>query len=330
MNFVGELESIYQANLWLRSASRVLVRLGEFSCRDFPDLYRKALRLPWGSFIKPGTSLEIGTSCSKSRLWHGDRIESTVREAIERSMGAVQGDTAAVQKILVRLVDDRCQISVDSSADLLHRRGYRVDVRQAPLRETLAAGILELLGWDGTAGLVDPMCGSGVFVAEAFMIASNLAPGRQRRFAFMQWPGYREGLWTDLCRRADGLQRADELPELSGFDADPEALVAARRNLNRLGGNAKFNSMRIENHSRHEGSGLVLCNPPYGERLGTSGQMAGLYRALGQCYRENFPGWQGAFLCPSPELARVTGLDFKPLARLSNGGIPIALYAGTL
>jgi len=331
--FAGGLDAIYRANLWLRSASRVLVRLSDWPCRDFPELYRKALKLPWGSFLRPGRALDFRVSAAHSRLWHSDRIALSLREAIERSLGPAPASSEfEPQQVFVRFSDDRCQISLDSSGELLHRRGYRKDVRQAPLRETLAAGVLQLLGWDGSQGLVDPMCGSGTFLSEALLLAQNRPPGRDRDFAFMHWPGYRQGLWNDLCRSADGALRPRPATLPAGYDLDPEAIAAARRNLERLEGgeSVHLELLDIRDQKPHAPPGLVICNPPYGERLGDPEQIRGLYGELGACYRRAFSGWRGAFVAPSRELAAATGLNFQETARLVNGGIPVGLYSGRL
>jgi putative N6-adenine-specific DNA methylase len=329
VTFSGGLTELYQANLWLRTASRVVVRLGAFRCSDFPELFRKALRLPWGRFIRPGTSLQVRVTSHRSRLTHGGRIAETLQEAMSRALGGAAGQTEAPrQLLLVRMEANRCVLSVDSSGELLHRRGYREHIGAAPLRETLAAGVLQLLGWDGRHSLVDPMCGSGTFLVEGAWLGMRRAPGLQRSFAFMQWPRYRAGLWAFL--QAEARRREIDLAAtLVGGDRDAAVLEAARGNAERAGvtGLVRFCRDDLAGSLKRPSAGLVLCNPPYGGRIGRGENLEDLYRRIGQVYRDRFRGWRGALLCPNGPLLRRTGLSWQCLARLDNGGIDVGLFA---
>jgi putative N6-adenine-specific DNA methylase len=329
VEFCGALRELYLANLWLRTASRVVVRFGELRCRDFPTLYRKALQLPWGRYVKPGTRLQVRATCRRSRLQHTERIADTLNKAMIRALGG--GDTAESgpkQLLIVSLEDDLCRLSFDSSGELLHRRGYRQDVGAAPLRETLAAGILMLLGWQGERPLFDPMCGSGTFLIEGALLALHRPPGAERKFAFMDWPRYRPGLWQALLLEA-AKQGRDSCPVLTGADRDAAVLEAARRNAKRAGVE-EYLSLQPMELSQQSSSpslpGLVLSNPPYGARLGR-GELDDTYRALGRVYREILPEWQRAFLCPDPRLAKTIGLPLTQSANLQNGGIRVGLFA---
>ncbi len=326
--FRGDLRALYRANLWLRTAGRVVVRLGELGCRDFPDLHKKALRLPWGRFIRPGTALRVRAMSRRSRLVHTGRIEETVADAAARALGAqaLQGE----QLVLVRMEDDRCVISIDSSGELLHRRGYRLHGGAAPLRETLAAGLLGLLQWQGEAPLLDPMCGSGTIAVEGALLARRMAPGRHRSFAFMQWPGWRPGLWEALQAEADRAVRS-AAQRIVASDGAPAVLHEARRNAERAGVGAQidFHCRDLADVVPGGEGGLVLCNPPYGERLGAAQDLRPLFRTLGGLGRR-FGGWQVAFLAPDEAPARATGLPVIPVARLSNGGIGVTLFAARL
>jgi putative N6-adenine-specific DNA methylase len=331
VEFCGGLREIYLANLWLRSASRILVRLGVVKCRDFPDLYRKGLRLPWGRFLRSETGLQIRASSQRSRLIHSGRIAATLNEAIDRALGRDQSPVGLQQLVLARFEDDVCQLSVDSSGDLLHRRGYRAETAFAPLRETLAAGILMKLGWDGSTPLADPMCGSGTFIIEAALLAGNRAPGLDRQFAFMDWPGFRPGLWDAVRIEARRAERP-VVVSLWGGERDPEALAAARRNAARAGVEplVQLCQQELERFVAPMGRGLVVCNPPYGKRIGRDEDLRPLYRSLGDVFLSQFSGWQGAFICPDDQLAKTTGLPLTRLASLSNGGIPVSLWTADL
>ncbi|ABA89495.1 23S rRNA (2-N-methyl-G2445)-methyltransferase, putative [Syntrophotalea carbinolica DSM 2380] len=330
--FYGGLEQLYKANLWLRTASRVLVRLGSFGCKDFPDLYQKALRLPWGRFVKPDTDLQIKASSSRSRLQHTGRIVETVESAAHRALGRATDSGAGLrQLILVRFEDNRCVVSVDSSGPLLHRRGYRHMVGAAPLRETLAAGILMLLDWDARTPLVDPMCGSGTFVVEGALMGMRRAPGTAREFAFMQWPRYRPGLWHVLQTQARSAEQSC-LPPLLGYDRDPDVIDAAAGNASRAGVAAvtQFGKAELGEGRFPERPGFIMCNPPYGGRLGRDVRLTGLYRRLGEFYRSSGGVWQGAVLCPVGPLAKSLGEGFDCIGLLNNGGIDVGLYKVSL
>lgn len=326
--FRGKLQTIYQANLWLRSASRVLVRFGEFRCRAFPDLYKQAARLPWGRFVRPGTPLSFRVSCRGSRLMHTARVAETLHAAAQKSLGtSVAAQASTSQQVLVRIFDDQVTLSVDSSGELLHRRGYRRAVTKAPLRETLAAGILMLLDWQAEEPLADPMCGTGSFVLEAAMLAAHRAPGLEREFAFMQWPGYRDGLWRQLCTEARRQQQAIVAP-LEGTDQDASAIDAARANLSRLDleGLVCFRQRELADSPVYPGIGLVVCNPPYGRRLVPEESLLSFYRAFGQHVQRAYPGWRVALLCPESFLVNATRLPFDKVTALKNGGLQVGLY----
>ncbi len=326
--FAGRLRELYLANLWLRTASRILVRFAEFHSRDFPDLYRKAQKLPWGRFFRPETPVAFRVTCHASRLNHTARIAETLESSLNQALGRLTNPAGAdPQLVLVRIVDDQVVLSIDSSGELLHRRGYRQSVTAAPLRETLAAGVLMLLNWHGTVPLADPMCGSGSFLFEGSLLARRQAPGLSRGFAFMNWPGFREGLWKLLCDEARrGELEADMT--LRGADESPEAVAAANDNLD----NCTFASLitiercAIAAQAVQAGPGLVVCNPPYGKRLLLDDAPEAYYAELGRQLQRVYPDWQVAMLCPDPVLAKATGLVFRQVATLDNGGLKVGLY----
>jgi len=328
VEFHGGLREIYLANLWLRTATRVVVRMDSFRCRSFPELFQRTRRLPWGQFLRPQTRLEVSASSRGSRLFHTDRIADTVRDAIGHPPGDPAGSSApGTQRLLVRFEDDVCQLSVDSSGELLHRRGYRQDAAPAPLRETLAAAMLLLAGWDGREPLYDPLCGSGTLPIEAALLAGRRPPGAKRTFAFMNWPGYRAGLWQALQVEAVRQQAAPETV-IAGSDRDPAVLAAARRNAGRAGveGLLQLRCAALETLELPPGPGLLIANPPYGARLGRGEDLQRLFAALGAACRRGGAGWRCLFLAPEAGLARATGLDLRPLAQFSNGGIEVVLF----
>ncbi len=326
--FAGRLRDIYRTNLWLRTASRILVRFAEFRSRDFPDLYRRAHRLPWGRFIRPEASVSFRITCHSSRLNHTTRIAETLESALNQALGRSTnpiGDNP--QLVMVRIVDDQVVLSIDSSGELLHRRGYRQSVTVAPLRETLAAGVLMLLGWNGTTPLADPMCGSGSFILEGALLARQLAPGLNRSFAFMNWPGYRDGLWKLLCGEAERAE-VDIALTINGADENPKAVAAANENCQRSGvtNQVVIDQLPVSEQPVHEGQGLVVCNPPYGKRLDLGEKPELYYAELGKQLQRAYPGWQLAILCSNPALVKATKRPFKQIASLDNGGLTVGLF----
>lgn len=332
--FSGGLRELYAANLHLRTATRILVRLGDFKATDFPELFRKVLRLPWGSFLRPDTAIEIRATAHRSRLIHTGRIVETVNAAIERALGRDASSDASAgfkQLILVRFEEDSCTISCDTSGELLHKRGYRSTAGAAPLRETLAAAALLLLGWDGSIPLCDPLCGSGTIAVEGGLLATHQPPGRHRHFAFMHWPGYRSGLWQALIQDADRRIVAPAAV-IYASDSDQRVLAVAAQNAQQAG-LAKyidFSCSELQALPARSGPGLVLCNPPYGIRLEPGEDLFALYRDLGSGFRRAFPGWTIAVIAPDEHLAKATGLEIRTQARLVNGGLAVSLYTAAI
>jgi putative N6-adenine-specific DNA methylase len=330
VDFAGTMDDVYRANLHLRCANRVLVRFAHFRATAFPDLYRRCVRLPWGRFIKPAAAVEVRGRCRHSRLMHTDRIAETVRQGIDRALGRSEPPPSQdfAQQVLVRFSEDQCQISIDSSGDLLHRRGYRQEQGAAPLRETLAAALLHASGWDGAEPLWDPMCGSGTLLIEGALLASRAAPGLQRHFAFENWPRFRPGRWQVLRQQAEKNRVPISSDLLFGTDHAADVLDGAQRNAQRAGV-ANLIAWRhgdFRDFAPPAQKGVILCNPPYGERLEDKKAVRSLYADFGTYVREHAHGWRGGFVCPDPALAAATGLPLTPAIDFPNGGLRVRLY----
>lgn len=338
------METIARANLWLRTATRVLVRVAEFRATAFFEVELHAKRIAWDRFVSAGSSVEFRVTCRKSKLYHSDAVAQRFAQAVERRVPGVRvakaktGDEEDAvensdrQLFVIRLLHDVCTVSVDSSGALLHRRGYRQQVAKAPLRETLAAAILLGAGWNGDVPLVDPMCGSGTIPIEAARLARLIAPGRDRDFAFLRWPETDCASWTRLLDDA----RSGELPaapvEITGADRDAGAIDAARANAER-GGVADDIDFRIQPISAlgpAEPPGLIASNPPYGARIGESDSLRNLYAQLGNTARAQRPGWTLALLSADQRLEQQTRLAFEEKFRTRNGGIPVRLVTAPL
>ena len=327
VEFSGMYRELYLANMWLRSASRILVRVGNVAARDFPTLYKRLSRLPWGRFVKPGTRCEIRAVSQQSRLIHTGRMAEVCLSAIAKSLGKEAESSGVAQKIYLRMRDDSCQVSIDSSGEHLHRRGYRQARVVAPLRETLAAGCLLACHYDGTFPLVDLMTGSGTLAIEAALIALNSPPGKGRSFAFMEWPKYRPGLWNHLLDEALRKEKRELVAPIIAIDNNPRAISAASQNLKTAGLEhiVQLRCGDMQEFTPSSSAGLVICNPPYGERLGKSASLQALYRDIGHVYGEKFATWEGAIICPELDFVKNLKLNFTPCLYFSNGGIRVAL-----
>lgn len=235
VEFTGSLETIYKANLCLRTASRILVRLGSFYASAFSELRKKAAHLEWRPFIEPGSKLNIRVTCHKSRLYHSDAVADRVLGAISDNLKSpVFLDKKSSIFIVVRIQNDRCTISIDSSGEHLHRRGYRQATAKAPLRETLAAGVILSSEWDKISPLIDPFCGSGTIPIEAALISRRVLPGNSRRFAFMDWVLFDQALWEKVVGSNQSLTKTDGV-KIFGSDRDAGAINLASMNALRAG-----------------------------------------------------------------------------------------------
>ena len=342
--FDASFDELTAANLWLRTASRVTVRIAEFEATAFRDLERLARQVPWETVTDAARPLRLRVTCRKSRLYHSDAVAERVAAAVAWRVGgdapfstaggdAEEGDDAedAGQLLVVRFLHDRCTISADSSGALLHRRGYRQAVGRAPLRETLGAALLLGAGYDGTGPLIDPLCGAGTIPIEAAMIARRLAPGRHRRFAFERWPAFEPARWDALRARADDEARAAAPHPIRGSDRDAGAVRAAAANAGRAGvaADVAFAQHALSAAPVPPGPGWLVTNPPYGKRVGEIEALRDLWARLGQFARGRCPGWQLALLAPDAALARQLDLPLRPALRTTNGGLPVDVLAGT-
>jgi putative N6-adenine-specific DNA methylase len=357
VEWIGPPASGYRANLWLRIATRVLARAGEVEAREFAKLRRRAASLPWAAFVPRAAKLAVRASATRCRLYHTGALAETAVLAIADAVPGVElagHDTAPDVTVLLRGDNDRFTFSVDASGERLHRRGARVEVGAAPLRETLAAGLLALADWRPELALVDPMCGAGTIVLEAATQALGRAPGLSwtpatedggdadpastpaaRDFAITTWPllAAQGDALAAIAAEARAAAHATTPAPIAGSDRDPRVLDNARANAARAGLTAHIDlACRDVGDVRPPAAGgLVLANPPYGHRLGDPQGAARTYRALGRVLTSHFRGWRAAIVCPARlDPARALGFPATATFRLRNGGIPILLHVGEL
>ena len=323
--FHGGWPEVWRANLMLRGATRVLARIGAFRAMHPAQLDKRARRFPWADWLRADVPLRIEATSRKSRIYHAGAITQRIEAAIRDTLGAPIAEDAPVT-LKVRIEDDLCTLSLDTSGESLHKRGHKQAVGKAPMRETMAAMFLRQCGFDGNEPVLDPMCGSGTFVIEAAEIAAGLAPGRLRGFAFQHLPGF-DAAAFDALRTA-----AAPAPALlfHGSDRDPGAIRMSRENAERAGVAAwtDFQNLAFADLSRPEGPpGLVIFNPPYGARIGNKGPLFGLHAAMGEVLRARFQGWRVGLVTTDAALARATGLPFRePGPHIAHGGLKIRLW----
>ncbi len=332
-SFDGRLDNVYEANLKLRIASRVVIRLGEFFSASFSELRKKASKLAWEHYLQPGQSINIRAVCHKSRLYHSDAV-------VERILGAINDHFVSATKtirpitlsadgqlILVRLVNDFCMISVDSSGDHLYKRGYKQAVTKAPLRENLAAAMVAFSGWDGINPLIDPFCGSGTIPIEAALWASKIPPGITRHFRFTEWPGFNKQDWNLVIDKSKSEIRNSKL-SIFGYDRDAGAIEIAKENAARAGQKNQISFMQqaISYIEPPNETGVIVTNPPYGIRISENKDLRDLYARFGAILLEKFKGWSVVLLSSEDRLTGNLGLGQpEGFLHFTNGGIPVKL-----
>ncbi|WP_347267847.1 class I SAM-dependent RNA methyltransferase [Paracoccus sp. (in: a-proteobacteria)] len=328
VTFAGGWPDVWRANLQIRGATKVLARIGAFRALHPGQLDKRARRFPWADWLRPDVPLRLEATSRKSRIYHAGAITQRFEAAIRDSLGAPVAEDAAVV-LKIRLEDDLCTISLDSSGESLHRRGHKQAVGKAPMRETMAAMFLRLCGYDGSGPVLDPMCGSGTFVIEAAEIAAGLNPGRLRSFAFEHLAQFDAAAWAAMRAAANGPPAPVPLRFL-GSDRDAGAIRMSRENAARAGLQhwTAFDNRAIADLIRPEGPpGLVIVNPPYGARIGNKGPLYALHAALGEVLRARFRGWRVGIVTSEGQLARATGLPLsEPGPYVAHGGLKVRLY----
>lgn len=338
----GDLATAYRACLWSRFASRILLQLAAFPAPDDTELYRQCGLINWRQHMDAGTTFAIDCTLSDSSITHSQYAALRVKDALVDQFRERDGQRPSVQverpdvQIHLHIHSDQAILALDLSGESLHRRGYRVEGAIAPLKESLAAGIVALAGWTKAIPpdtmFLDPMCGSGTLLIEAALIHGDSAPGLGRRyFGFLGWRQHDQGLWSQLvdeaiAREEVGFDRP--WPVILGYDADPVVVAAARKNIEQagLGEKIRVKQGQLATLKRPADKGLLVCNPPYGERLGGIDEAAQLYRALGRVARAEFPGWRVGFFIAAPDFGDRFGLPWTASHRLYNGPLACRLF----
>jgi 23S rRNA (guanine2445-N2)-methyltransferase / 23S rRNA (guanine2069-N7)-methyltransferase len=341
VQFEGTLEAAYRACLWSRTASRILMPLSRFDAATPDALYRGVSAIPWHEHIGIGRTMAVDFGGQSSGITHTHFGALKTKDAIVDQLRERTGERPSIQldqpdvRIDVRLDNDRGTVSLDLSGESLHRRAYRARGVAAPLKENLAAAILLRSGWPSVAkeggSLVDPMCGSGTLLIEAAMMALDIAPGALRtHFGFVGWAGHDAELWQRLLGEAVARRAATAAVKLDirGYDSDPGAVHASLENIERAGLRQVIHVERRElaQLTRDGGErGLLITNPPYGERIGDQDRLRELYALLGEKLRQHFEGWKAAVFTGNPPLAKSLSINAKRTHTLFNGRIECRL-----
>ncbi|MCE8514710.1 class I SAM-dependent RNA methyltransferase [Ruegeria pomeroyi] len=323
----GPWSEVMRANLVLRGAGRVLVRIGGFPAVHLAQLDKRARKFAWGDFLRADVPVRVEAVSRKSKIYHAGAAKQRIERAITEELGAPISDEADI-RLMLRIERDFCTFSIDTSGEALHKRGHKEAVGKAPMRETMAALFLRQCGFDGAEPVLDPMCGSGSFVIEAAEWAAGLAPGRTRSFAFEQLAGFDAARWQALRAAAGAGGRPESL--YCGSDRNAGAIEASRANATRAGVSdfCAFHQRPVSDIRPPEGRpGLVIVNPPYGARIGDQARLRSLYGSLGKVLMERFSGWRVGLITSEMSLARATRLPFQaPGPVVDHGGIKVRLY----
>ena len=334
--FTGDIELAYRANLWLRTAVRVLRPILEEIVRTSDELYEAVRTIDWSQYMTPEQTLAVDCNVKNSGITHSQYAARRVKDAIcdqfRDNIGirpSVDTETPSIG-LNLHIANDKAILSLDSSWDSLHKRGYRPIQSRAPLNEALAAGLLLHLGYDGTQPLFDPLCGSGTFPIEAAWIAMNRPPGLTRKwFGFYGWSEFDKGLWSSM--REDARRGVlTTLPvTIGGSDIRDDAIYFSNENAKGAGiGNLLTFAKRDIRMARPPAGpcGLIICNPPYGERLGEEEEWDELYRTIGDVVKAHWGGWQLAVFTSNDLLARKVKLPVKTSTPYFNGSLNCKLW----
>ncbi|MDR9757662.1 MAG: THUMP domain-containing class I SAM-dependent RNA methyltransferase [Thermacetogeniaceae bacterium] len=330
--FQGDEMAICRSNLWLRSADRVLIRVGEFTALTFDELFEKTRALPWSDWLPENANFPVEGKSVKSKLFSVSDCQAIVKKAIVESMKKKYHrnwfeETGPRYTIEVSLLKDVATLTIDSSGAGLHKRGYRKLSTAAPLKETLAAAMINLSYWNPDRILLDPFCGSGTIPIEAALIGVNAAPGLNRGFAAESWPNIQKRLWDEAREEAEDLIRRDIKLNIRGTDINNKVMSIARYHakLAGVGDHISFQQMDVADLRTKRKYGCLICNPPYGERLEEIKEVENLYRLMGQVFK-TLDSWSFYILTSHRDFERLFGRRADRRRKLYNGRIECQYY----
>ncbi len=334
ITFEGDAEAICRGNIFLRTTERVLLKVGKFRAVTFEELFQGIKELPWENYIPQNGKFWVTKATSvKSKLFSPSDIQSIVKKAMVERLRQTYGmdwfpEDGASFPVRIVLHKDEVTVTIDTSGESLHKRGYRYLCGKAPLTETLAAALIMLTPWHPDRILVDPFCGSGTFPIEAAMIAANIAPGMKRHFISEQWDNLIEkSLWEDCFAEAKDLVNPDVTVDIQGYDIDGEIIKAARDNARRAGVDHLIHFQQREVADLHHPKkyGFILTNPPYGERLEEKEALPKLYREIGTAW-ERLDAWSMFLISGYEDTEKYIGQKADKNRKIYNGMLKTYFY----
>ncbi|WP_404468132.1 class I SAM-dependent RNA methyltransferase [Sutcliffiella horikoshii] len=332
--FKGDAMAICRANLWLRTADRIKVVVGEFKATSFEELFEKTKALPWGDYLPEDAEFPVIGKSVKSKLFSVPDCQAIVKKAVVEKMkshykiqSAWLDEKGAVYKIEVALLKDVAQITIDASGIGLHKRGYRADQGEAPLKETLAAALVMLTNWHPDKPFVDPFCGSGTIPIEAALIGQNIAPGFNRDFVSEDWHWIGDDLWSQAREEMEDKANYDQPLDIAGYDIDHRMISIAKENAFEagLGELIDFKQMLVRDFTTRKEYGVIIGNPPYGERLGERPEVEKMYREMGKAFSV-LDTWSVYMLTSHEGFESFYGKKATKKRKLFNGFIKTDLY----
>lgn len=336
ISFTGDQALLYRSNLCLRSALRILKPLQKFTSRNEWDLYNGAQKIDWSRYCDADSTIAVSAVVNSPHFTHSQYVSQKIKDAVVDQFRTLCGRRPSVDvlnptlRLHVYISDETCTLSLDSSGDSLHKRGYRLEGRDAPLNEALAAGLILLTGWHGQSNFIDPMCGSGTLVIEAAMIAYNIPPGLNRDFGFMRWKDFDGQLWERVRQNASE-KIADFKHQIIGSDISREAIALARKTLERahLSGKINLAVTPFETQRPPSSGGVLVMNPPYGERM-KKADIVEFYKMIGDHLKQHYTGYDAWILSANREAIKHLGLRPSKTVTVFNGGLECKFQKFTL
>jgi len=335
VEFEGDEKDICKSNIWLRTADRVMLKMGEFEARSFEELFEKTKGIDWGNIIDKNGKFPVAKISSvKSDLFSKSDSQAIIKKAVVESMKKKHKvewfkEDGADFEIKVQILKNVVTLSIDTSGEGLHKRGYRTHINQAPIKETMAAALLKLARWRGMdRALLDPTCGTGTFLIEAAMIAKNIAPGGNRNFASEKWSIVPEEYWVEAKDEAYSMETPDNEALIFGSDIDKKTIEVAKHNIELAGFEDIIHIERkdLKDISSEYKYGAIISNPPYGERISDSEEVEELYKTMGKVFRNKFDTWSYYIIAANPKFESFFGAKSDKNRKLYNGGIECHFY----
>ncbi|MBX0356263.1 class I SAM-dependent RNA methyltransferase [Halobacillus sp. Nhm2S1] len=331
--FEADVSAIPRANLWLRTADRVKLLVGKFKATSFDELFENTKALPWETFIEEDGEFPVVGKSVKSKLYSVPDCQSIVKKAIVERLKVKHGidswlkETGSFYRVEVAIHKDEALLTIDTSGTGLHKRGYRVGQGEAPLKETMAAALVQITNWTPDQPFVDPFCGSGTIAIEAALIGQNIAPGFNREFASEDWSFIPQKAWDDAFQEAEDSANYDQPLQIFGSDIDPGLIEIAKKNAMEagLGDLITWKQMQMSDFKPKQENGYVVSNPPYGERMGEREEVEQMYRNLGTIMRDH-PTWSVYILTSHEGFEKLYGKPATKKRKLFNGFIKTDYY----